>query len=349
MKRLFLVVKRTIPFPTGSCRWRGMVAWAAGLVLFLVFPESPMAGLFGPSLPKGKKVEDPYLVQLFEPEFPYESIKVIETEEGKRYVVIKAKRSIEDSTWRDYRFKTLATRNIVEFGWGSEFTKTLLRSELTIYRFPSERPYVVEYSQIEGEPLSDKPWGPVEDVLRLDGRYMVVLVSREFGRVFRRFVLYPEEDAGCPDPPFVGRYPNSRNLACFAEGDKIFYFYVTPDPKQAVIEYYKPLLKAHYDSVGFCHSEFEMDGTSPVEEYGLSHGYKRLTEIAELLRDKAGGRLDSAVISSQEMILGIRVADIISVEAMRHHCLITVRVGFDKKFVAELVRNRKRYCKDSKR
>jgi hypothetical protein len=341
MEVYFLGEERLLEFSLRTRFLKRLFAPLVGALLCLVVPYASMAGLFGPSLPKGREVEDPYLARLFEPDFPYESIKVIETEEGKRYVVIKAKRSIDDRAQSDYCYKMLPKRNIVLYRAGSEWTKTVLVAELTMYRFPSERPYVVEYSRIEGQPKSDKPWAPVESLVEFDGRYIIVQVDKEFGRVFRRFVLYPEEDAGCPDPPFVGRYPNSRSLACFAEEDRIVFVYVTPDSKEAVFDYYKPLLKAHYDSVGFCYPETRW---GPNALYGLVMRSIRLSELVDLLREKDRAEIEVGDLPFDRIILDIRADNVIGPVAMKNHTLIRIRLAIGNQVVSELVQGWKRYC-----
>ena len=325
---------------------RGWIRLILGALLPVLLLQQSSAGLLGPSLPKGKEIDDRYIAELFAPEFPYESIKVIETPQGKRYVIIKAKKSIDDDTQEKYRFRTLASRNIVDYGSGSEHTETLLVSELTMYRFPSEKPYVVEYCQVEGQPLSDKPWAPVEDVLRFDGKYIVILVNKDFGRVFKRVVLYPEEDAGCPEPPFVGKYPNSKNLACFKENDRITFVYATPDDKKAVFDYYKPLLRTHYDSVGFCYPETRW-GLYAV--YGMILRSIRFADLAELLEHRGGNSLVSTTIPAQKMVFEIRVDNIIAAKAMKEHSLLRIRVGIDPQAISETVNAMKRYCREGAR
>ena len=335
--------KGVIPFLLGTVLWKRLVAVLAGPVLCLFLAQPSGAGLFGPSLPKGNEVEDPYLVQLFVPEFPYESIKVIETREGKVYVVIKAKEAIDGRAQYEYCYEMLPRRNIVLYRAGSEWTKTVLVAELTMYRFPSERPYVVEYSCIRGQPKSDKPWAPVEGLIEFEGKHIIVQVDKEFGRVFKRFVLYPEEDGGCPDPPFVGRYPNSKNLACFEQEGRIVFVYVTPDSKEAVFEYYKPLLRAHYESVGFCYPE---ENWGRYALYGLILRDVRFPEFADLLDRSSRKGLKSMVVPADSMILEIRADSIIGSPGMKALCVVTIRVSVDTIAIGSLIESSKRYCKD---
>ena len=180
--------------------------------LLFLFYEKSYAGLFGDNVPEGKEIKDPYLEQLFAPEFPYESIKVIETKEGKRYVVIRAKGKVTDKKRIEYEDKTLHNRGIVIFESGSPRTNELLISEMRLYRVASEMPYVVEYSEVEGDSLEREPG--VESVVRNEGKYLIIRVNKNFGKVFKRVEIYPEKETKCPEPPFVGKYPNSRSISC---------------------------------------------------------------------------------------------------------------------------------------
>ncbi len=122
----------------------------------VILAGNSLAWFLGPNLPEGKEINEPHLVRLFAPEFSYESIKVIETKEGKRYVIVKAKEKLDEKAQNEYQFNTLASRNIEAYSWGSEYSKKLFRSELVLYRIISEKPYVVDYSVVEGSPLENK-------------------------------------------------------------------------------------------------------------------------------------------------------------------------------------------------
>ena len=219
------------------------------LLILAISYSDGQAGLLGDSIPKGKEIKDPYLEKLYAPEFPYESVRIIETNEGKRYVIIKAKEKVSDDKRLDYEKNTLRNKGIVIFRSGSPRTDRLLISEMRLYRVVSEMPYVVEYSEVKGSKLERED--EAESVVKNEGKYLIVLISKDFGKVFKRVEIYPEKETKCPEPPFVGKYPNSISVSCI-EGNKwISFVYVTKDKGKEIYEYYKDRLKAHYKQVGF--------------------------------------------------------------------------------------------------
>jgi len=199
-------------------------------------------------VPKGTQLKDPYLKKLFEPEFPFESIKVIKTKEGKRYVMIKAKDTVTDEIQNNYEKDTLLKRKIVVNRGRSTKDGTLLISKMTIHRTVSEVPFVVEYSEIKGERVSGNR---VEDVIRYEDQYLIILVDKDFGKVFKKVVVYPEKDVPCPTPPIIGKFPGSRSIACY-EDDKLFNFvFVAKAKAEDIYDYYRDKLKEHYNKAGF--------------------------------------------------------------------------------------------------
>jgi hypothetical protein len=280
MQGRFLGEESVLQFPLGTRLLKSLFAPLAVALLWLVFSNSSLAGLLGPSLPKGKEVEDPYLVQLFEPEFPYESIKVIETEEGKRYVVIRAKRKITDEEQTAYERKTLQGRGVFIHREWSPRSGNLMLAEMRFYRKVSDVPLVVEYSEVVAEKLTGQLASPSDDVVRSDGRHLVVYVSRDFGKPGIKLMVYPEKDAPCPDPPFVGRYPNSRKLSCREKDGKVLFLMVTKDRAEDVYEWYKGRLLEHYDQVGVDYPERSW-------KYGISgYGIKMRSLALGLLKDE---------------------------------------------------------------
>ena len=217
--------------------------------LLFLFHVKSYAGLFGGYVPEGKEIKDPYLEKLFAPEFPYESIKVIETKEGKRYVIVKAKEKVNDKKRVDYEYKTLRNRGTVIFESGSPRTNELLISEMRLYRVASENPYVAEYSEVKGDSLKREPG--VESVVRNQVKYLIIRINKNFGKVFKKVEIYPEEETKCPEPPFVGKYPNSKCISCIEKNKWISFLYVTRIKAEDVYNYYRDRLKAHYEKIGF--------------------------------------------------------------------------------------------------
>ncbi len=234
-------------------------------ILLFLFLEKSYAGLFGGYVPEGKEIKDPYLEQLFAPEFPYESIKVIETKEDKRYAVVKAKEKVTEKIRLNYEKNTLRKRGIVVFREGSPRTDILMISEMRLYRVVSEMPYVVEYSEVKGDKLGRE----AENVVTNEGKYLTVLINKNFGRIFKRVEIYPEKGTKCPRPPFVGKYPNSKGISCREGNQGISFVYVTKDKGQEVYDYYKERLKAHYKNVGFNFPEESWKFSGAVNSLGM--------------------------------------------------------------------------------
>jgi len=219
------------------------------IILTFLLNGKSHAGLFGGYVPEGKEIKDPYLEKLFAPEFPYDSIKVIETKEGKRYVIVKAKERVNDKKRVDYEDKTLRNRGIVIFESGSPRTNILLISEIRLYRVVSQTPYVVEYSEAKADSLEREPG--VESVVRNQGKYLMVLINKNFGKTFKKVEIYPEKETNCPEPPFVRKYPSAKSISCIGGNKGILFLYVTKDKAEDIYNYYRDRLKAHYRKVGF--------------------------------------------------------------------------------------------------
>lgn len=231
-------------------------------VLFFLFavlpPADCHAGFFSDPIPEGTEIKEPYLEGLFAPEFPYEWIKVIDTEGEDRYVVIKAKKKITGEMRRKYEWETLRKRKIIIERSGSPRTKRLLFAEMTLVRTISEMPYVVEYYTVENKKLSDKLASEAEDVIKRDDDYLIIRVTKEFGKVFKKKVeLYPLKDAKCPDVPIVGRYPGARIVACPVKDGVIEFIYVVKDDSEGkdIYNFYTDKLKEHFNKIGFYYPE----------------------------------------------------------------------------------------------
>ncbi len=244
-------------------------------ISLLLFQGRSHAGLFGGYVPEGKETKDPYLEKLFAPDFPYESIKIIETKEGKRYVVVKAKEKVTDKTRLNYEKHTLRNRGIVVFREGSPRTDNLIISEMRLYRVVSEMPYVVEYCEVKAGRLKHE----AENVVRNDGKHLIVLIDKNFGKVFTRVEIYPDKETKCPDPPFVGKYPNSNGISCRGGDQGISFVFMTKDKGQNVYDYYRERLKAHYKNVGFNFPEESWKFSGAVKNLGMQI---RSSEIAKV-------------------------------------------------------------------
>jgi len=249
----------------------------SSIILFILVSFNIQGDLLWGAVPTGKEIEDPYLEKLYAPEFPYESVRIIETNEGKRYVVIKATEKVNEKRRLDYEKTTLRNRGIVIFRSGSPRTNRLLISEMRLYRVVSVIPYVVEYSEVIGGKLEQKD--EAESVVRNEGKYLIVLINKDFGKVFKRVEIYPEKETKCPEPPYVGKYPNSRSVSCRGGNQGISFVFVTKDKGQEVYDYYRERLKTHYKNVGFNFLEESWKSLGAVNNLGMQI---KSTEVARV-------------------------------------------------------------------
>jgi len=286
---------------------------------FLVFlPHGKShAALFGGYVPEGKEIKDPYLEKLFAPEFPYESIKVIETKEGKRYVVVKAKEKVTEKIRLNYEKNTLRNKGVVVFREGSPRTDTLIISEMRLYRVVSEMPYVVEYSEVKGDKLGRE----IENVVKNEGKYLIVLINKSFGNVFKRVEIYPEKETECPEPPFVGKYPNSRNVSCAAGNKWISFVYITKDKGQEIYDYYRERLKTHYNSVGF---NFPESAWKFGDEFGIQINSSEVAKARNYLNPVEKDASIKAPVPSNGVVFHIVINEIGLKPIIQNYSLIKI-------------------------
>jgi hypothetical protein len=223
-------------------------------VVLLVLYVQASAGLLGsPPVPEGREIEDPGVLELFTPDFPYERMKLIETDEGKRYVIIEAKKRISKKTQKKYERETLPRRGISIYRYWEPHGGGLLQSEIRYHKVLSEEPFVVGYSLVVVDWLKDEY--ARENVVRRKRKNLIVAIDRDFAKKLKPVELYPKEEIDCPEIPVVGRYPGaeSRNLACFVGKNKkgVMFIYVTKSKAEDVYEYYKDRLVAHFKEKGF--------------------------------------------------------------------------------------------------
>jgi hypothetical protein len=218
------------------------------------------AGLFGsPSVPEGREIKDPEILKLFTPEFNFEWMKIIETDKGKRYVIIEAKEKITKETQKEYERKTLPRKGITIYRyWEPHGDGLLLQSEIRYHKVLSEEPFVVGYSLVKVDWIRGK--FTRENVVRRKRKNLIIAIDRDFARKLKPVELYPKEEPVCPEIPVVGSYPGaeSRNLACFVGKNKrgVKFIYVTKSKAEDVYEYYNDRLAAHFEEKGFYCPEF---------------------------------------------------------------------------------------------
>lgn len=298
------------------------------------------AGLFKNNIPTGKEIKDPYLEQLFAPEFPFESVKVIETKEGKRYVVIKAKETVSDKIRLNYEKNTLRSRGIVIFRSGSPRTNILLISEMRLYRKVSEMPYVVEYSEVKGDVIEFDRKRKVESVVRNEGKYLIVLINKDFGKVFKKVEIYPVKDAGCPEPPFVGKYPNARSISCTEKNKWITFVYITKDKAEDIYNYYKDKLKSHYKKVGFNFPEKSWKGFG---EFGMEISSTEINRWKDYLeREKKDYKSIKSSPPSNGVVFHIVIEKLGMKPIIEDYSFIIVSYSLDQELIKKNIERMKR-------
>ena len=286
--------------------------------LLFLFHEKSYAGLFGDNVPEGKEIKDPYLELIFAPEFPYEGIKVIETKEEKRYVVVKAKEKVTENIRLNYEKNTLRNRGIIVFREGSPRTDILMISEMRLYRVVSEIPYIVEYSEAKGSKLARD--GEAESVVRNEGRYLIVLINKNFGKVFKKVEIYPEKETKCPEPPFVGKYPNSRSVSCTGG----IFVYVTKDKGQEIYDYYKERLKTHYKNVGFNFPEESWKFFGAVNNLGMQIKSSEVARVGAFLDQLRKGTSVAVSPPSNGVVFHIEITQIGLTPVIKDFSFITI-------------------------
>lgn len=233
-------------------------------------------------VPKGDEVKDHYLEKLFVPEFQFETIRIIEAKGEEKYVVVKAKENITDEIKNRYEEETLRKRKIIITRHYRVKDKTLTFCEMTLYRVVSEIPYVVEFSNVKGK---QRPENKSDDVLRHVGQYLIISVTDNFAKAFKKVVVYPEKENPCLDPPLVGKYPGSKSIACY-EDDKIITFVVAAKAKaQDLYNHYRERIQKHYKEVGLSFPESKwttQDMRAP--QFGVKMTTIRLSELAPFLK-----------------------------------------------------------------
>lgn len=248
-----------------------LIVGCLAVLMFFAFPAH--AGWLFADVPKGTEIKDPYLEQLFAPEFPYEWVKAIETKEGKRYVVIKVKWWMTKGKEIEYQSKTLRKKNISIKRVYNPHTGALMIGEIKLLRKVSDVPYVVEYCMAEKSGNTNIAWR--------DGRYLVIVINKDFGKKFKRLIIYPEKEAGCSNPPHVGKYPGSISLGCYKRKSQIVFTYVTKDEPKKIYDFYRDKLKKHYDNIGFRFPESRWE--YPSMGFGMRISYGGIEVVDEII------------------------------------------------------------------
>ena len=97
-----------------------------------------------------------------------------------------------------------------------------------------------------------------KDIAWSEGKYFILWIDRNFGKHFKKLVIYPEKDEDCPPAPQVGKYSNSLAVGCSKEAlylpemgkSRIVFAYVARDDPQKVYDFYRDKLLENFESMG---------------------------------------------------------------------------------------------------
>ena len=223
----------------------------AHFILFLIPSFS-----FGISwFEKEKEVPDEYLTKLFAPDFPYESIRVVEDSKGRRSIVIRAKEKFKGRTLREYE-DLLLNRGVSIYGtfhYGMfSWQKTVTDYAITLTRKVNGEPNSVEIS--ESVVINPEKNEPIVAALA-KGKEIRIAIEKDFGKRWKKIVIVPEKEPELKEPT-IWRYPSShlillRDWAAITGKGRTLTF-VSKDSLKRIYEYYlekvrQSFLKAYKD------------------------------------------------------------------------------------------------------
>ena len=247
---------------------KGLVLLLACLMFVIPIASSANAsflGLLGPQKEKTKEVEikDDYLVGLFTPDMPYETVKVLQDNDGTKLIEVNFKSKVTEQMVNQYNNLLLSRSVIVYatyhyglFSWQTSAGP----SAISITRKAKGKPDTIEVSESElKKPFGDPRYKNFVDInpVRIFGKTIEFKVVMDFGKSWKKVKLIPEkatklkmvdetgnpkliqaEDMKVPRPPI--KYPGSK-LVKFTQWGSIteFYIYVVKGmPYKTVVNYF---------------------------------------------------------------------------------------------------------------
>jgi len=201
-------------------------------------------------------------------------------------------------------------------------------------------PYVVEYCEVKGDIIELDHKRKVESVVRNEGKYLIVLIDKEFGKMFKRIDIYPERDAKCPEPPSVGKYPNARSISCTGKNKRITWVYVSKNKAEDVYNFYKDRLKAHYKEVGFNFPEKSWKGFG---EFGMEISSTEINRWGDYLeREKKYYKSIKSPLPSNGVVFHIDIERLGIKPFTEDYSLIIVSYSIDQELIKKNIERMKR-------
>jgi hypothetical protein len=158
---------------------------------------------------KEKEVKDEYLQKLFTPNIPYGSVKVVEDNIGRRFIVIRTKEKINNRMLNEYS-DLLLSRGVNIYGtyyYGVfSWQKTVTDFAITITRKVKGEPDTIEISEsVVKDPIKKEPIAAAS----AKGKEIRIAIESDFGKTWKKIKIISDKEPAVPEPK-IGRYPGAK-------------------------------------------------------------------------------------------------------------------------------------------
>jgi hypothetical protein len=256
-----------------------------GFIFFLI-PSSS----FGISwFEKEKEVKDEFLTKLFAPDFPHESIKVMEDSKARKFIVVRTKEKLAGGTLREYN-NLLLSRGVniygtFHYGMFSWQGRTVSDYAITLTKKVEGDPNSVEISEsVVKDPKKNEPIVAAT----AKGKEIRIAIEKDFGKKWKKIKIIPDREPNEPDPK-IGRYPGSRLFKVNVYGEARIPVFVSKDSLEQVYYYYEEKVKKSFETVydfpfaremfenprAYSHSSIEVLGIKTIGRDFWIRGYNK--------------------------------------------------------------------------
>lgn len=260
---------------------------------------------------KETEVRDDYLVKLFAPDIPHESVKVVEDSKGNRFIVVRFKEKIKDIQ-NTYNYNGVLLKRGVNvygtyhhgaFSWQSHVTDYAI----TITRKVEGEPDTVEVSE---SMVTDPETGQPIVAASISGKEVRFAIESSFGNKWRKIRILPENDMQVrgtdltsPDFPrypgavraafmeyfFEDAYKHRKKIPKYVKEYGYWTIYVVKAPIKDVAMFYYKELKKEYPETAYgslyweeqianpskAHYAVKVFGVKTVGLYVIVEGYTK--------------------------------------------------------------------------
>lgn len=235
---------------TGDIRMRKIITFSFLFGLIFLSFSTLACGISW--FEKEKEVKDEYLKKLFTPNIPYESVKVMEDNIGRKFIVIKTKEKISNKMLNEYN-DILLSRGVNIYGtfhYGVfSWQKTVTDFAITITRKIEGEPDTIEASvSVVKDPIKKEPVVAAS----AKGKEIRIAVEKDFGKKWKRIKIIPDKEPDVPEPK-IGRYPGSKLRYTHkwpaSKGRRTMWIYVSKDSFKEITYYYERQVIQAYQKV----------------------------------------------------------------------------------------------------